>query len=1186
MPIHIIEGADPLSEAAREAAEAGDDHAVINAQSEAGRLLRQELTRYCRGEINGRSFLVAGHRGAGKTTMVADAIERVLRESRRPVRQQSLMQPLPVFLHGPSLFEWDETGAASIAGAPGAVSAPGAPSKADHALAALTQIILGLHRAVVREFSRAYRERVAANFSNAPLRERTAFAELAAQFEAELMREPEPERLREFWALAGVLERGVLASIWFPETWVDRGARELVALSGMCEAYQRISGEMSIEKKARLADQHREESSSGISFKGAELVRPVVSVLSGVAVAGGMAGQVHSAGAALLAGVLTALGSSLLFTRTSTRTRSASRQMDTTFIPDLSLKTLDRILPMLLQRLRDAGLAPVLVIDELDKVEHLGQRLEGMIHYLKKLVAENVFTCFLTDRGYLEGLRLEHGGAYSRSFSYFSHPLLVSFSPRDFEGYLEKLLRLEAADVQPVPSSDGEAGGREGDKLDLEVLKWVLRYRSELHALSLARELSLLRGHGGVVAMAPGAVRTQASERIAVTFQVAIELQMAQPRAAGWLRLHPERGQTMIDALYCLSRIWARGDREFRRMDARNESLIIYLIERMNLEPAAKAGALVNIPGGSADTVLPPDDLKLLRGMLNGMIGFLTQKADKGAAIQRWADLPLTQWDRVAMPTQAVFDAMLLGDESLLIVDENDPPGYEWRYRPSGVLRDETPVARAQPAVAAGAVPPVPATAADTALEQGLADVVRINEIRSMFSSLALPHETVFEALAERLRILPTTPAWQPVRQAMTNLEHMRTDPARRGTVGEDARAVRGFVDMLDANVDAVSRCLITGAYLAGTAGEKSRGMTAELLWHCLQLLSAGLRFPRLDGPSVLLALKDLNERMEDQYGFVLRPQRDDFEEGYDTIVGDAAAAFETGARQLENLSRQDKIDQAWLAAKGRLHRSSEASRALDTSAAELVAGAIRSGPYRILGIDLESATLAQWTTTLMLAAEITEGRITPANQVPRWFIGHALTRLGIRQMQVAGIPPLMNWLLQKGNVEEASGATEEVYRNASESSASAQLRGMALCIAASGYSLMREWKQRPQAGMAWVVTPEQADLLFNRGLLAQLGGMAFVIARDGDGGAKPLNPAAPTPNHDHGHNLPTPDLPHVWIYRRREPAMLQPTLVNPASADAVLGYAVPLPSRLEPGGSAGGSASSSASPVSGGAAR
>src|ERR1051326_7867727 len=99
MPIQVRETADPLS---RLVSEAGSQSAVAVAQSEASRILRQELVRYCSGQLRGRSFLIAGHRGAGKTTMVADALGRIPRED---PGGRLLMRPLPVFLHGPGLFE-------------------------------------------------------------------------------------------------------------------------------------------------------------------------------------------------------------------------------------------------------------------------------------------------------------------------------------------------------------------------------------------------------------------------------------------------------------------------------------------------------------------------------------------------------------------------------------------------------------------------------------------------------------------------------------------------------------------------------------------------------------------------------------------------------------------------------------------------------------------------------------------------------------------------------------------------------------------------------------------------------------------------------------------------------------------------------------------------------------------------
>ena len=1141
MPIRIKEGADPLSEVSRQS---GSDSIVINAQSEAGRVLRQELARYCGREVNGRSFLVAGHRGAGKTTMVADAIDKVLRQSRLPTG--SLMQPLPVFLHGPSLFEIDDASEFPALEETG--------SMADQARAALTQIILGLHRAVVKEFARAYRARVveAQGFKGRPALQRAAFAELAAQFEVELVGDPTPARLREFWALAEALECGVLVDEGRHGDRLDPGSLELVALSGMCEAYQRISGEMSSQSKTLEALEQKIESSSGVSLKGAELVRPVVSVLAGVAVAGGTVGQTHSAGGALLAGIVAALGSSLMFSRSSTQTSTESRQVDTTFIPDLSLKTLDRILPTLLQRLRDAGLAPVLVIDELDKVERLSERLMAMIYFLKKLVAENVFTCFLTDRGYIEQLRLESRGAYSQSSSYFSHTLLVNFQPTDFDRYLDKLLRADTATSE----------GGDTDKLDLEVLKWVLRYRSELHALSLTREISLLRGEAGVVAMAPGVVRTQPSHLIAVTFQVAIELQLAQPNVTAWLRLHPERSQILIDALYFLSRSWAYGNRDFV-WDERPVDFVRYLVERMNLDRQSRAEVLADIAGGSCDGVLLPDDLKLLRGIVGDMLSFLTQKTDEGEVRQRWADLLQGDWSWLTTPTLAVVQAMLLGDKSLLVAIEEagKPLRYEWRYRPSGVLRDLPVVAAVGPAL--GPIGRLGKQLADE-LDSALQDVGRVQSMERVLIGLLQtgkqvpPNEQVFELLAERLRILPTSPAWQPVRLAIANLEHARNDPGRGFNFAEHARAVHSFVEMLEANAAALASALTMAGYLAGT-GHATLKEQSDGLRHCAQLLSSGLRFDRLDGSGIVRVVDELNRQLEATPGVRTKAgaaSAADADLG--TLALAVSAAFLAGNAQMMQVTRQEKVDDAWEAAKARIERMSQGQEPGPVSADELLSAVMKAGPYRLLGLDFEAASLANWTTAVMLAAGITEGAISRSNEVPAWVIGHALNQLGSIWLDPGQLALFVGALLPARGL--AGTEPLSLLAAAAGSSGDAGFRGgWALCVAGSSSSPMQAWRSRPRSGMVLVVTPEQADLLIEKGL-HEVMNVPYAIARDGDLRSKALKS---TPRY----MGPAGQVPEVWVYRQREPAMKTPFIVDPQSPDEILQYATPRSDPV-PGGS------------------
>ena len=242
--MRIRDVADPLSDEARTAPDK-----VILAHSESLDLLHEDLARYCDGRILGRSILVSGHRGSGKTTLVEDAI----RESRRRVSNRpAAMRPLPIFLHGPSLLKtwpsdmWrlfestkrkngdaekpDPSGEeepaqpATVVGdssnrdpvkpatppkekktasaAKGLAEFLASSTKQDweeeaHAWTALEHIILGIHRAVTREFVYAYREFVGDEelFKLEP-----EAGEMAAAFEIELLEDPPAWRLREFWS--------------------------------------------------------------------------------------------------------------------------------------------------------------------------------------------------------------------------------------------------------------------------------------------------------------------------------------------------------------------------------------------------------------------------------------------------------------------------------------------------------------------------------------------------------------------------------------------------------------------------------------------------------------------------------------------------------------------------------------------------------------------------------------------------------------------------------------------------------------------------------------------------------------------------------------------------------------------------------------------------------------------------
>ena len=102
--IRLDLGVDPLSPRANRERQYVEQPSLRLVPSSSLRSVTADLERYVRGDISGISFLVSGHRGAGKTTMVHGAIEEVLR---RTMTQQHSSRPLLIRLNGPDLFALD-----------------------------------------------------------------------------------------------------------------------------------------------------------------------------------------------------------------------------------------------------------------------------------------------------------------------------------------------------------------------------------------------------------------------------------------------------------------------------------------------------------------------------------------------------------------------------------------------------------------------------------------------------------------------------------------------------------------------------------------------------------------------------------------------------------------------------------------------------------------------------------------------------------------------------------------------------------------------------------------------------------------------------------------------------------------------------------------------------------------------
>lgn len=723
---------------------------TIVIESAASRQLESELRRYCLREVDGRSFLIAGHRGAGKTTLVHHVVQKLVRES---LAKNGMRRPLIVRLHGPNLLRRkatpDEandkvagTTAGKVKDASEAIAAAVDPSSAsspgERRLAAATfmarrdrerdresdphmqqvqtalhQITLSLYRALASEVTACYRDRV--DHHGIPAARRADLLERAAQLELELDQFPTPDRLRGFWAAAGALQSGVL----FPRSAQefhaldqpmhgnvrDQGLRELVALASACHAYGRISGTF---EKAELKQSINAATKSevGIEQAGQNIISPLASIFTG-----GLAGAaIYTAPAqgqpfvATFSGILAALGAAAVFKYSASRSRERTASSDFTFLPDLSVATLDRALPVLVNRITAAGLVPVFVIDELDKVESLYDELEGVIRHVKNIVAERAFFCFLTDRSYYERVvSVSINDPYPKHYTYFTDRVFVSFQAPDMHRYLRSVLRVEpvAEPRQQPRAGDPHAGlppaSASTDQDDLEVLPYVLLRRAGMHAIELRRQLAWLRGPQDLLRLAPGEVRFKRPFLFDLLYQFCVELVLGRPRLLDRLRDDPAFSRLAHDALYYpLRRLHdvpfvPEEPVELDLSDAGRDTFCDYLVERMSSdresEEAEGEGIGTQTPDGNRK--VPPlrvhdTDPDLLFEDVRHFVSLL---------IDPWALLDeLDAGGRRAAYPRAVLEALPLNPENgpLLEPVADVPHRYRWRYDRDWNPRDES----------------------------------------------------------------------------------------------------------------------------------------------------------------------------------------------------------------------------------------------------------------------------------------------------------------------------------------------------------------------------------------------------------------------------------------------------------------------------------------------------------------
>ncbi|WP_454643096.1 hypothetical protein [Bradyrhizobium liaoningense] len=589
--------------------------------------LLRELTRYVKGEVPGRSFLIAGHRGAGKTslvrqvvedlnrTIITKAVEATTSRDRDQSRMLDQQRPLLVKLHGPSLLAPVKQAEAAArktvapkrtaskarskvtAEVPSAEPAPGessaeyaetdkpAVAAPDVTVIALEQITVALYRALAAEFGRSFTNHARDEIYQTGLESRphakvADYLELAGQFTLELDNVPRPGTLRAFYQRLGRVDAGVLwpyqvGLALLQDGLNDRGIREIVALSTAAQAFEVCSGSV----KSTQTDKDSRSRESSFETKGAAEFKDVVNKVAGLAVGAGVGAMSLDFGtpAAIVLGVAAWLLSTLTLNWTSKRTAKTERSLDYTFVRNRDKQSLERDLPLVIERVRGAGLAPVFMLDELDKLEDAATSIGTLIKNLKHLTTDFGCFCFLTDRQYYDELmdKVERE-AFPVEHTYFSHLLFILPHPDRFLDYLRAI----TTSASSVPAGSMSTP----DPVDVarSIFGLFVLHRSKLNMAEVLRELAEQCDADGRLRQSPADLKSL-EYTFAASIQLAISLILKQDGIRQRIEAEPRFLQWAIDVLYLLSRAWEQKKAKVK-LDRR--AIVECLLKRSGATPA------------------------------------------------------------------------------------------------------------------------------------------------------------------------------------------------------------------------------------------------------------------------------------------------------------------------------------------------------------------------------------------------------------------------------------------------------------------------------------------------------------------------------------------------------------------------------------------------------------------------
>ncbi len=412
-----------------------DDLAHGYIENDRTRRLLYELRRYCRGEQDGVSILVSGPRGAGKTFLADLAIQKLIVEYLDPSRtngapadgRYGMRIPLPIMLHGPTLLDiYHDMSWARAPKDQGELLVKGKDGKQETALVraavkrrALIGITTALYRAVCDAVVCAWEHDSVEHTGTGDETAVTSDAELRAELARQLRDSPDAAELRRFWRRAGVLASGVLPRLYRhgPERgrWPkDQGVRELAAVAAVASNYLSILGQIKeTSNRARVSEEGKtqklnaqwmanEQKAASEATPG--VAKAITNAAPGLAfAAAAFSSSGHGIVTGLLAWAVTQVSVILgQWTQkiewSSSRKRSEERKLSIDI--DWSPSRLEREMPAMLRLVRDAGLAPIFLIDELDKLDNVFDDLHPFLLVSKHLVHSEAAFIFFANRDY------------------------------------------------------------------------------------------------------------------------------------------------------------------------------------------------------------------------------------------------------------------------------------------------------------------------------------------------------------------------------------------------------------------------------------------------------------------------------------------------------------------------------------------------------------------------------------------------------------------------------------------------------------------------------------------------------------------------------------------------------------------------------------------------------------------